>query len=60
MKVAEDGMSGYHHQPNRHELEQTLGDSRGHGVWHVAVHGVTESDTSCPDLAIEQQQKAPF
>ena len=30
------------------------------GVWHVAVHGVTESDTSCPDLAIEQQQKAPF
>ena len=60
-KVAEDGMAGHHHQPNRHELEQTLGDSRGHrSLARCSPWGHKESDTSCPDLATEQQQQAPF
>ena len=27
--MAEDEMIGWHHQPNGHEFEQTLGDSGG-------------------------------
>ena len=44
-EVTEDEMVGWHHQLNRHEFEQTLGDSEGQGGWHAAVHGVTESQT---------------
>ena len=29
--VTEDEMVGWHHRLNRHEFEQTLGDSGGHG-----------------------------
>ena len=30
--IAEDEMVGWHHQLNRHELEQTPGDSEGWGA----------------------------
>ena len=37
-------MVGWHHQINRHEFEQTPGDSEGQKDrdWHTAVHGVTK------------------
>ena len=35
--MTEDEMGGWHHQLNRHESEQTLGDSEGQGNWHAAV-----------------------
>ena len=38
-------MTGWHHQLNGHEFEQTPGDSEGQEDWHAAVHGVTESQT---------------
>ena len=41
----EDEMVGWHHQLNRHEFEQTPGDSEGPGSWHAAVHGVAKSQT---------------
>ena len=53
-------MVGWHHQINRHEFEQTPGDSEGQKDrdWHTAVHGVTKSwtqlserTTNSPSLA---------
>ena len=38
-------MVGWHHQFNGHELGQILGDGKGKKVWHVAVCGVTKSQT---------------
>ena len=29
--MTEDEMVGWHHRPNRHEFEQTLGDGEGQG-----------------------------
>ena len=29
--MTEDAMVGWHHQPNRHKFDQTLGDSEGQG-----------------------------
>ena len=43
-------MVGWHHQLNRHEFEQTLGDSEGQGS---LAHGVAKSQT----LATEQQHE---
>ena len=31
MGAAEDEMVGLYHQPDRHQLEKTLGDSKGQG-----------------------------
>ena len=42
---------------NLSKLCETVGDK---GVWHVAVHGVTESDTSCPDLELNNSNKLHF
>ena len=41
----EDEMVGWHHWLNRHEFEQTQGDSRGQGSMACSVHGVAESWT---------------
>ena len=40
--VAEDEVSGWHHQINGLECEQTLGDRE---TWHAVVHGVTKNWT---------------
>ena len=44
-RLAEDEMVGWHHKLNGHELEQTLGDSEGHGSL-ACIHGVAKSDTA--------------
>ena len=36
---------GWHHQLNKHESEQTLGDNEGREAWCAAVHTVTKSQT---------------
>ena len=38
-------MVGWHSQLNGHEFEQTPG-VKGREAWHVAVHGIAESDTT--------------
>ena len=39
----QDEMTGWHHQLDGHECEQTPGDSEGQGRWDAAVHGVAKS-----------------
>ena len=41
--ATEKEMVGWHHQLNRLEFEQILGDTDSE-AWHSAVHVVTESD----------------
>ena len=44
-RVAEDEIFRWHHWPNGHELEQTLGGSRGQGsLMSCSPSNVTESD----------------
>jgi len=48
--ATEDELFGWHHQLHGHEFEQTLGDWKDRGAWHVkvrgaSVHGVTKSQT---------------
>ena len=45
----EDEIVGCHHWLNRHEFEQTLGDSGGQGSLGTAVYGVTKSQTQLSD-----------
>ena len=40
--MTEDEMVGWHHQLNRHEFEQTLGDTKGREAW-CTIHGVAKS-----------------
>ena len=47
--MTEDEMVGWHHQFNRHEFEQALGDGEGQGSLASAVHGVTKSQTRLSD-----------
>ena len=43
---AEDEIVEWHHQLNRHEFEQTYGDSEGQkSLSHAAGHGITKSST---------------
>ena len=52
--MTEDEIVGWHHQLNRHECEQTLGDSGGRGVWSAAViHGIAVRH----NLVTKQQHK---
>ena len=37
-------MVRWHHQLNRHEFEQTPGDSEGQGGLACCVHGLAESN----------------
>ena len=39
----QDEMTGWHHELDGHECEQTPGDSEGQGRWDAAVHGVAKS-----------------
>ena len=51
--MIEDEMVGLHHQVNRHEFEQALGDCQGQGSLACSSSwGCKESD----DLATEQQK----
>ena len=43
--VTEDQMVGWHHWLNRHEFEQTPGDSEGQGSVHDAVYCITKNWT---------------
>ena len=45
----EDEMGGWHHWLNRHESEQTLGQSLDREAWCAAVHGGTKSWTWLSD-----------
>ena len=54
----EDETVGWHHQLNRHEFEQTLGDSKGQrSLACFSPWGMTSVRY---DLATEQQQKLPL
>ena len=41
----QDEMVGLHQQLNGHKFKQTLRNSEGQEDWHVAIHGVTKSQT---------------
>ena len=44
-RTTEDQMVGWHHRLNGHELEQTLGDTEGHGsLASCSPWGCRESD----------------
>ena len=45
--MTEDEMVGWHHRLNRHQFEQTLGDSEGPGS--LAYMGVTKSQIQICD-----------
>ena len=47
-EMTKDEMVGWHHQFNRHELEQTPGDSRGQRSLadYIQPMGSQESDTA--------------
>ena len=42
---AEDEMAGWHHRPNGHEFEETLGVTEGQEDWHAVVCEVSKSWT---------------
>ena len=50
--TTEDEMVRWHHRLNRHEFEQTPGDSEGQEAWCAAAPGVTKSQEH---LVTEQQ-----
>ena len=52
--MTEDEMIGWHHQLNRHEFEQALGDGEGQGS--LAMLQSMWSQTVRHDQAAEQQQ----
>ena len=54
----ENEMVGWHHWLDGHEFEQTPGDGEGQGSLHVAVHGVTKSQTQLSDWIISSLLKA--
>jgi len=51
-------MVGWHHWLDGHEFEQTPGDGEGQGSLHVAVYGVTKSQTQLSDWITSSLFKA--
>ena len=51
----EDEMVGWHHQLNRHELEQTQDTVKDREAWCAAVHGVAELDMLFSGMTEQQQ-----
>ena len=47
--MTEDEMVGWHHWLDGHEFEQVPGVGEDRQVWHVAVHGVANSQTWLSD-----------
>ena len=47
--MTEHEMVGWHHRLTGHEFEQALGDGKGQGSLHAAVHGVAKSWTQLND-----------
>ena len=47
--MPEDEMVGWHRQLNGHEFEQAPGVVVDREAWHVAVHGVSKSQTRLSD-----------
>ena len=45
----QDEMVGWHHQPNGHQIEQTLGDTEGLGRLECCSPWVTKSHTGLRD-----------
>ena len=41
--MTEDEMVGWYHRLDRHEFEQTVGDSEDREAWYAAVHGVAKN-----------------
>ena len=44
--MTEHEVVGWHHRLDGHEFEQALAVGDGQEACHVAVHGITESDTT--------------
>ena len=56
--MTEDEMVGWHHQFNRHEFEQTLGDGEGQGfLLYCGPWGHKELDMT--EQTEKQQHEAP-
>ena len=47
--MTEHEMVGWHHRLDGHEFEQALGDGKGQGSLHAAVHGVAKCRTQLND-----------
>ena len=47
--MTEDEMTGWHHQLNEHEFEQTPEMVKDRGAWCAAVHEVAKSWTQLSD-----------
>ena len=47
--MTEDAMVGRHHRLNGHEFEQLQELVMDREAWHVAVHGITKSQTRLSD-----------
>ena len=54
--MTEDEIIGWYHQPNGHEIRQTLGVGVDSEAWHGAVHGVAKSWTRLSDFTLTFNQ----
>ena len=52
--VTEEEIFGWHHQLNRHELEQILEIVKDREAWHAAAHGVAKSWTWLSDWTMKK------
>ena len=47
--MTEDGMDGWHHRLNRHDLSKLQDLVMDREAWRAAVHGITRSRTQLSD-----------